>query len=56
MLPILQLVADGKEHTLAETREVLAARFNLSVEERTELLPSGRQRRFDNRVAWANGY
>jgi restriction system protein len=56
MLPVLQLASDGKEHTLAETREVLSARFNLSAEERTELLPSGRQRRFDNRVAWAKAY
>src|SRR5436309_4036066 len=53
MLPVLELAADGKEHTLAEAREVLAQRFGLTDAERAELLPSGRQRRFDNRVAWA---
>src|SRR5437773_9759530 len=53
MLPVLELAADGKEHTLAEAREGLAQRFGLTDAERAELLPSGRQRRFDNRVAWA---
>src|SRR5213592_3525417 len=53
MLPVLELAADGREHTLAEAREVLARRFGLTDAERAELLPSGRQRRFDNRVAWA---
>src|SRR5437870_7823791 len=45
MLPVLELAADGKEHTLAEAREVVAQRFGLTDAERAELLPSGRQRR-----------
>jgi restriction system protein len=53
MLPVLELASDGKEHSLEEAREVLAQRFALTEAERGELLPSGRQRRFDNRVAWA---
>jgi restriction system protein len=56
MLPVLRLASDEKEHTLAEAREALAAEFHLSPEDRAELLPSGRQRRFDNRVAWAKVY
>lgn len=56
MLPTLTLASDGQVHTLAEAREVLAADFNLSDADRVELLPSGRQRRFDNRVAWAKVY
>jgi restriction system protein len=56
MLPVLELASDGKEHTLEEGREVLAKRFGLTDAERAELLPSGRQRRFDNRVAWAKVY
>jgi restriction system protein len=56
MLPVLQLAADGAEHSLEEAKNVLAARFGLSEDERNELLPSGRQRRFDNRVAWAKVY
>ena len=53
MLPVLVLASDGREHSLEEAREVTAREFNLTPEERNELLPSGRQRRFDNRVAWA---
>jgi restriction system protein len=34
----------------------LAAQFNLSDVEKKELLPSGRQARFDNRVAWSRAY
>lgn len=56
MLPLLELAGDGKVHTLVEARDVLASRFGLSDEDRAELLPSGRQRRFDNRVAWAKVY
>jgi Mrr N-terminal domain len=56
MLPMLQLAHDGQEHSLAEAREVLGAHFHLSPEERTELLLSGRQSRFDNRVGWAKTY
>ena len=56
MLPVLKFAIDGTVHTLAEAREVLAQTFKLSDEERNELLPSGRQRRFDNRVAWAKVY
>lgn len=56
MLPILKLAADRDEHSLSEGREVLAAHFGLTDEERSEMLPSGRQRRFDNRVAWAKVY
>lgn len=56
MLPMLEMAADGREHSLAEARHVLAAHFGLSEEERNELLPSGRQRRFDNRAAWSKVY
>ena len=53
MLPLMNYSSDGKEHTLRETIEYLAKEFNLSEEERTELLPSGTQAIFDNRVGWA---
>jgi restriction system protein len=56
MLPLLKLVADGNEHSLRETIEGLADEFRLSDDERKELLPSGQQRTFDNRVAWARTY
>lgn len=38
---------------LAEARAHLAREFELSQAEQDELLPSGRQSRFANRVAWA---
>jgi restriction system protein len=56
MLPIMLLTADGAEHTLAACRDALADEFGLSVEERAQLLPSGRQATFSNRVAWSSSY
>ncbi|MEO5730004.1 MAG: winged helix-turn-helix domain-containing protein [Byssovorax sp.] len=56
MLPILRLAADEQEHALPRVTEQLAVAFKLSDAERDELLPSGRQARFDNRVGWARTY
>ena len=56
MLPIMQFAKDGKEHTLREAIEFLAAKFQLSNEEKVELLPSGSQAVFDNRVSWAKAH
>jgi restriction system protein len=56
MLPLIELTGDGKEHKLSDAISYLAAHFNLSDTERRELLPSGKQARFDNRVGWACTY
>jgi restriction system protein len=56
MLPLLKIAADRSEHNLSETIEILAQQFNLNDQDRKEILPSGRQRRFDNRVYWARTY
>jgi restriction system protein len=56
MLPLLQYASDGKEHSLREAITYLADVFNLSDEERKELLSSGQQAVFDNRVGWARTY
>lgn len=56
MVPLLQLAADGKEHTIREAHEHLARTFELSEEEKAHLIPSGRQRTFYNRVSWAKIY
>ena len=56
MLPLLQLAADQQEHALRETIDALADEFNLTDEDRNELLPSGRQATFHNRVGWARTY
>ncbi|MBE9238583.1 restriction endonuclease [Anabaena aphanizomenioides LEGE 00250] len=53
MLPLLQYAGDGKEHSLRDAITFLADVFNLSDEERKELLSSGQQTVFDNRVGWA---
>lgn len=56
MLPLLKFTTDQKEHSLRETIEALVDHFQLTEEERKELLPSGRQPTFDNRVGWARTY
>lgn len=56
MLPLLKFSSDGVEHSLADARSPLADQFGLTDEERAELLPSGQQPRFNNRVAWAKVY
>jgi restriction system protein len=53
MLPLLETACDGNERSMADFRDVLAGVFGLSAEEREELLPSGTQPVFTNRVAWA---
>ena len=56
MLPLLRLAADGSVHRFSESVEQLADEFSLSEDERTELLPSGAQPIFRNRVGWAKSY
>lgn len=56
MLPFLKLLDDGREHTKSEVIEALAVEFKLNEGDRKELLPSGRQSKFDNRVGWARTY
>ncbi|PZO39628.1 MAG: restriction endonuclease [Pseudanabaena frigida] len=52
MLPLMQLTGDGREHSFRESVEYLAKFFNLSEDDRKELLLSGQQPTFDNRVGW----
>ncbi len=56
MLPFLQILSDGEEHTTNETNQKLAEHFNLSENELNEYLPSGSQKTFPNRVAWAKSH
>lgn len=56
MLPLLKVVSDGKEYRFSEVVEILANQFNLTEEERKELLPSGQAFLFSNRVGWARTY
>ena len=56
MLPILKLVADGQEYKYRDLIESLANEFQVTDDERKELLASGNQAVFDNRVGWAKTY
>ena len=56
MLPLLRFAADGNDHTTREAVEILATEFQLTPAERNELLASGQQAIFNNRVGWANSY
>lgn len=55
MKPVLE-AAKNEEVKLSKVVDLLAEQFNLSEDERTELLPSGRQAAFTNRVGWAKTY
>jgi restriction system protein len=56
MLPLLRYAANGDEHTLRDAEERLADQFKLTPAERAELLPSGQQGVFKNRLGWARTY
>lgn len=56
MLPLLRLLADGELHTVKQLSQCVADHFNLTDEERQELLPSGQQSYIHNRVGWAKSY
>jgi len=56
MLPLLRLAADGDEHRFRDSVERLAIEFQLTDDERGEMLPSGTAPLFDNRVGWARTY
>jgi restriction system protein len=53
MRPILILVSDGSIRRSRDIKTAIADEFDLSEDERAELLPSGKQRMIDNRVAWS---
>ncbi len=56
MLPLLRLVSDGQEHKYRDLIENLATEFRVTDDERKEILASGNQPIFDNRVGWAKTY
>ncbi|MEY4730082.1 MAG: mrr restriction system protein [Pseudomonadota bacterium] len=57
MLPLLRFVGEKKEETsTGEAVEVLARNLKLTDEDLKEMLPSGLQATFANRVGWASTY
>ncbi len=55
MFPLLEAIADGREHRMRDVTTRLADRFGLSEEEREHALPSG-NKVVVNRVAWAKAH
>ena len=55
MRPVME-AADAGPRKISDVVEELSVRFQLSEEERAELLPSGKQTRIANRVHWARSY
>lgn len=56
MRPVLAHLSDGEVRRGRDIEGTMAQEFGLSDAERAEMLPSGRQRRMDNRVGWALSY
>lgn len=56
MLPLLKFCVDEREHSTKDTIEYLSKEFNLSDDELSQLLPSGTQYVFYNRVFWAKAH
>lgn len=56
MLPVLRATADGAEHQMKEVISSLIDTFEMTEEEKTQLLPSGTGYVFASRVAWAKTY
>lgn len=52
MRPILAFLADGQSRSTKEVIAAISDEYRLTEEERSELIPSGRQRRIDNKVHW----
>ncbi len=56
MRPLLNSVADGSVHQFNDAFSRVCEHFQLTDEEKTEKLPSGKQTVIRNRVAWARTY
>jgi restriction system protein len=55
-LPLLRRVGDGEVHEMRKLYEQLADELGLTDEDRAELLPSGTEFRYRNRISWARTY
>jgi restriction system protein len=56
MRPLLAYGADGSEKNMPAAIAALADHFNLSEDDRNQLVPSGKQTTLSNRVHWARTY
>lgn len=56
MKPLLVAVSDGETYKMKDVTALLAEQLDLSSADLAEMLPSGRQTVFRNRVGWAKTY
>ena len=56
MLPILEVIQDASDWQMKQVTAAISDRFNLTDEERAEMLPAGYTRAIVNRVGWAKHY
>lgn len=52
----LKVLIDGKIHSIKEEKQQIIDDFQLTESEISELLPSGKQAIFDNRIGWCRTY
>lgn len=55
-LPLLQLLSDGQTRRMSDVRDELAQQAKLSEAELAEMLPSGTDHTYRNRIAWARTF
>lgn len=56
MLPVLRAAEDSKTYTTSEVNHRVASALSLTASDLAEMLPSGRQKLFYNRIGWAKYY
>ncbi len=56
MLPLLKFAGDKNEHSTREAINHIFELYNLTSDEKRELLPSGQQPVINNRIGWASTY
>jgi len=55
-MPLLRRLADGQAHEMNDLFSQLADDLGLSESDRSEMLPSGKQNTYRNRIGWARTY
>lgn len=56
MRPLLEVLADDAEHPLRDIKDKVAIHFDLTPDEREQMLPSGVATVFTDRLSWARYY
>lgn len=54
--PLLEVIQDGSSYSTTDLYQLLARHFDLSEKAKSEVLPSGKQKTYMNRIAWAKTY